>query len=543
MSLSSHRGPDASKAIIINKSTAISHNRLSIIDPTPIADQPIVIDDRYYLSFNGEIYNYKSLRDTLKNNGVEFKTNSDSEVLMQLIIAEGKDAIHKLEGIYAFVFHDSGSNYTLASRDRSGIKPLFYIDRDQSILISSECNPLKEPFEDIRIDPLKLAHTLQYKYPDQGCIYNGINSLSPEYLLEIQNGKLSLSTKKTTSRSLSTFKRLFTEAVSLNMTSDVPVGISLSGGVDSRSILLEAHNLGYKNLTCFYVNCDEDINERDELVQLTNRLGYHLIEVDYQTNFNTEFKNYIHALDQPIGDIAGFLTYLITKKANEHGIKTLLSGIGADELFAGYNRHRAIKNHTLLSLVPWFLFEKSNRLFDKLSKSIRFSKTESWNNFISLSLPFLSKRSLSSSISNLKDALSHDQNNYLRFQILPLADLAGMANSVEIRVPFLYSGLIHYSNSQPSSYYFKKSVKWELKERFNFKKRTKKGFGIPITKTPYITQALKELSDKKHVFYTFISYDETQQLISNPFQKSFPYTLEVWNLIILSTWLKNNWFR
>lgn len=543
MEATSHRGPDHSAYQIINRYTGIAHNRLSIIDHHSNSNQPFIINDNYFLSFNGEIYNYQELRKIIKseNTNINFNTNSDTEVLMHLLILEGKDALKKLEGMYAFVFYDKNKDYLLAANDSFGIKPIYYSSSQDSFIISSESKPIHNIIKsDLNIRAI--PQYLNFKYSEESTFYTGIERLNSNQIIERFNNQTEFNERPIHITSPKhDLKSTFQNTINLNCQSDSPLGISLSGGIDSTAILHQLHLLDKKIITCFYINCDDDTKELESLKKLTFDFNYHLEIIDFNTDFNTNFTNYLSSIDQPIGDIAGFLTYLVTKKAQELGVKTILSGLGADELFAGYNRHKAIYWHTILKLLPLKISTK-NRLLNKLSQSIRWSKSESWDNFIRISLPLKEPLSKSTRVNSIKESLTHDLSHFLKFQTLPLTDQSSMINGTEIRVPFLNRHLLAYTRSKPASYFFKKGSKWELSKLFSFNKKTKKGFGITLTpelmKSDIITSILKKLDDPNHLFYTFIDYQKTQQLIFEQKTQTKNHSLELWTLAIGAYWIE-----
>ena len=265
--------------------------------------------------------------------------------------------------------------------------------------------------------------------------------------------------------------------------------------------------------------------------------------IDFKTDFDSNFSHYLNSIDQPIGDIAGFLTFLVSKRARELNIKTLLAGIGSDELFGGYNRHNAIYWHSILKLCPLKplqILAPQHRLLNKLAQNMRWSKSDTWNNYIRLSLPFITLVN-TAKIQNLKTALDHEFSHFIKFQLLPLTDQSSMINGVEVRVPFLSNNLLNYSKSKPSSYFFKKHAKWELAKLFNLEKRTKKGFGISLNpdlfKNNLISSIFDKLEDPNHLFYTFIDYKKTQDLIFEQKNQLHNHSLELWTLVIGAYWI------
>lgn len=540
-----HRGPDNTTHTFITPKIAIGHNRLSVINLKEEANQPFCINNRYYLSFNGEIYNYKLLQEELKNEGFPCNTNSDTEVVLRLLILKGMECLSQLIGMYAFVFYDSLTDTTIATRDAFGIKPLYYHFENQQLFISSETKALTSKGVKKQLHPTALAHYLQFKYaPITTTFYNTIHSLSPQYVLMYKEGKITLLPKpKPKSLPSISLKQLLTKSVEENGISDTKIGLMLSGGIDSQSLLLTLKELKRENTICFYVNGDADTKEETAIKKLTQELGFQLEVINWQKAFNTNLEEYLNTIDQPVGDIAGYLTFLISKRAKELGVKSLLSGIGADELFAGYNRHKAFyyaqKWHLKLFKPVSFLF-KNNRLISKLFKSLHASPHQTWLNFIALELPFTTTSNSTAAFS-FKDCLKHDLENYLVGDVLSVTDQSSMANGVEVRVPFLNEEIRHYTQSKTATYFFKNGSKAELRTIFHLPKTTKKGFGIPFKteyfNIPVIKSCFELLENPNHLFYEHLSFTKTQNLIQQHKKSTKDYSPECWTLLIGSYWL------
>ena len=543
-----HRGPNNTAYKFITPKIAVGHNRLSVIDLKEEANQPFCIDNRYYLTFNGEIYNYKLLREELKNEGFPCQTNSDTEVVLRILISKGVEGIAAFIGMYAFVFYDCLTDTTIATRDTFGVKPLYYHFENQQLLISSETKALTNFGLKKQLNPTALAHYLQFKYaPIDTTFYNSIHSLSPKHILIYKEGKATFLPKQTPKpNTTAPLKQLLKKSVEENCVSDAKIGLMLSGGVDSQSLLLLLKELEMANCICFYVNCDNDIKEEKAIKELTKKLGFQLEVINWNTSFETNLEEYCNTIDQPVGDIAGYLTYLISKRAKALGVKSLLSGIGADELFAGYNRHKAFYYTRKLNLrlpKPLVFLFKSNRLVSKLFKNIHASPYQTWLNFISLELPF-TKTAVSTTPFSFQDCLQHDLENYLVGDVLSVTDQSSMANGVEVRVPFLNEIVKSYSQSKPSTYFFKNGSKGELRSMFNIPKTTKKGFGIAFKQDyfhiPFIKNTFLLLENPSHEFYKHLSFTETQHLLQQHKACKKDYSPECWTLLIGAYWLQKH---
>lgn len=552
-----HRGPDYSNYIQINSHTSIAHNRLSVIDLSANANQPFVLENRYYLSFNGVIYNYKTLRKSLENEDIKFTTNSDTEVLTQLLITKGEKGIALLKGMFAFVFFDNQTHSLIAARDSYGIKPLFYFESEEYLIFSSETRGIiASRCHQPTVNKNGINDYLNFKYTTENTtIYNRLYSLNPNELFiysEATSTRSSFQQEKLffNTNSIPQLKSTIEAGILASLTSDVPLGLLLSGGVDSMLIYTTIKKYSTEKITCFYINADNDAEEQQQLEKLTQHHHDELIQVDYLVDFEQNLLSYISHLDHPIADSGGFLTWLLTKTAQEKNIKVVLSGAGGDELFCGYNRHFAFHQYLKLkSLIPFklinwlpttFLFpKKGNRLITKLLSDVSSNKTETWSNFIRLSLPLKNHVQLTDKIDTLDKAMVHDQTNYMIKDVLSITDLASMAHGVEVRVPFLYN-----QNTINSATLLKKGKKWILKELLTQSTRSKKGFGIYLNEqllnTPIIASILVELKNPVHYIYTYLNYTETQQLIQQHQNKKNNYSPELWALIILICWLNTH---
>ncbi len=549
-----HRGPDFSTFIHINSNTSIAHNRLSVIDLSDSANQPFVVNNRYFLSFNGELYNYRTLRILLEKEGLEFKTYSDTEVLTQLLIIKGEETISLLKGMFAFVFFDSQTNHIIAARDSYGIKPLFHYENDEVLIFSSEIKGIiASSYYTPNINKQGINDYLNFKYvTGNTTIYSNIISLHPNEVLTYKNNhskKFFVSLEKLAfeSKSISKLKTTVTDGIIASLTSDVPLGILLSGGIDSNLIYKTLKKYSSEKTTCFYINIDNDFKEQEELEKLTQSNNDELIKIDHLENFEINFHNYIRDLDYPIADSGGFLTWLLTKCAHEKGLKVVLSGAGGDEIFCGYNRHLAFHYYLKMrTIIPFkllmhfpftYLFSKNNsRLIKKVIGDLDSNPTATWANFVRLSLPQKHQIVLTEEISSLDHALLHDQENYLTKDVLSITDMASMANGVEVRVPLLYN---QYNIS--ANILLKKGKKWILKEILNSRTKSKKGFGIHLThkllETPLIANLISALESPQHYIYSYLEYDKTQSLIQQHRNEKNDYSPELWSLIILICWL------
>jgi asparagine synthase (glutamine-hydrolysing) len=359
----SKRGPD-NRSTKSFKSLALGHARLSIIDTSKGANQPLTDrTGRYTIVFNGEIYNYQELKQELIEDGVVFLTTSDTEVLLYLFIKYGASCLEKLNGFFAFSIFDQQENSLFVARDRMGIKPLLYHFDGKQIIFASELKAILTFNINKKIDQISLFNYLQFNYiPTHNSIIEGVNKLKPGHFFEIKNinklpkeiveelyYEIPLNQESTIQanamnyeKSQEMLRNLLDDAVQKRLVSDVPVGTFLSGGVDSSiiSLLAKKHkpdlqtfSIGFKEEPYFdetiYANAvAKKIGTQHHVFSLTNNDLYEDLE------------NILAYFDEPFADSSAIAVYLLSKRTKEQ-VTVALSGDGADEMFSGYNKHMA----------------------------------------------------------------------------------------------------------------------------------------------------------------------------------------------------------
>jgi asparagine synthase (glutamine-hydrolysing) len=333
-----HRGPDAHQLVTFPELT-LGHHRLSIIDTSEAANQPFTSEDgRYVLVFNGAIYNYLELKAKLPD--YHFKTQSDTEVLLAALITWGKEALAKLNGMFAFAFWDNESKELLLVRDRYGIKPLYYAASNDTLFFASEIRAILASNQVSRkLNKAAFQYYLQYQSVlSPQTLVEGIQSVQPGWMLVINNDGISEKQwyEPTLSNDKVNIRELVLDAVKLRMRADVPVGLFLSAGIDSSllaSIIRKELDLPLHSLTVGFQ--EESFSEANEAEQWAKSLGCEhdtlLLKPD---DLLHDLPNIINQFDTPSGD--GINTFVVAREAHKKGIKVALSGLGSDELFAGY---------------------------------------------------------------------------------------------------------------------------------------------------------------------------------------------------------------
>lgn len=343
-----HRGPDA-EGIYVDDHIALGHRRLSIIDLSAEANQPMWdYTGRYALVFNGEIYNYKDVRSTLKD--YPFKTQSDSEVVIAAYAVWGPQGLQHLNGMFAFAIWDQQEKTLFAARDRLGKKPFFYNHTASHFIFGSEVRSiLASGLVDGKLDENQLDEFFKYQAAQHDhTLIQGIRRMPAGHYMLIKNGQLSLQrywgydhlqpSTDHLSQAKAKVKDLFMDSIRLRMVSDVPVGAFLSGGIDSSLVVACMAEQSTSPVHTFTISFDEkkyDESPYAEIIAKQYRTDHHRINIRPEA-FLESFDEILSSMDIPSGD--GPNTYLVSKYTRQAGVKVALSGLGGDELFAGYNK-------------------------------------------------------------------------------------------------------------------------------------------------------------------------------------------------------------
>ena len=505
----SHRGPD-NDGLFFHDKIGMGMRRLSIID-TATGRQPIFNEDKsVVIVFNGEIYNYKQLMEGLKQRGHQFSTHSDTETIVHLYEEKGIDCIEHLRGMFAFALYDIKKETLFLVRDRVGIKPLYYFEKNGQLLFGSEIKSLLE-FDGIS----KEAHLpaidsyLKLRYiPGPETIFSGVHKLPAGHWMSYQNGttkqasywdpafemvKASEAKRVSDQDYRDRFSEVFQETMKLHLESDVPVGSYLSGGLDSSLITAEAAKLSGSPVETFCVGFDWGQDETINAREVASSLGCNYNEVTCKAEDLRLLPEMIWHYDEPIGDPIALPTFLLSRLAQKK-VKVVLTGEGADEVLAGYLFHRVLDlTRRGRNLLPSFLFNKvlspaiqklpvhlldsifdypaflgtkgrdkvaryislvaKNDLKEMYEFLITLSDREA-RNALYLKPEFFSSRAEMQRPSNkklpfLNRALLLQYSSWLPDNILARQDKMSMANSVEARVPFLDHKLIEFLMSVP----------------------------------------------------------------------------------------------
>jgi asparagine synthase (glutamine-hydrolysing) len=355
-----HRGPDAAGTWSHEDARVVvqfGHRRLSIIDLSAAADQPLS-KNGLTISYNGELYNYRELRAELISRGARFTTSSDTEVVLEAWRAWGSQALRRFRGMFAFALLDNGTGDLVLARDPLGIKPLYYLPRGNGVVFASELKALVAAVgSELRIEPGALvASMLYYWLPERRCAIDGVRKLPggswarfrPDGTSSVHHyWRIEDVAAQSATGPAADLGPVIEESVTAHLVSDVPVSSFLSGGLDSSIVTVLAHraNAGIDAYTIAFRPEDQRLEAMpDDAVyarKVAARYGITLHEIEISPDIVSLLPRMVDVLDEPIGDPAAINTLLMCEAARERGVKVVLSGMGADELFGGYRKHLA----------------------------------------------------------------------------------------------------------------------------------------------------------------------------------------------------------
>lgn len=584
------RGPDF-QDIVTTPKAILGHVRLSIIDTSSDSNQPMSDKTgKFWLVFNGEIYNYKSLRDELiSKHSFEPKTNGDTEVLLYGLIFEGEAFLKKVNGFFAFGFVDTVENTILLGRDRFGIKPMYFSKSEEHLVFGSTVQAVSCGIDKKEIDFESLSKYLQYSYiPAPATILKGIQKLEPGYILSINsNGIEKKCFYEIPSTGLSDgvnideqFIELLTQSVSDRLIADVPVGTFLSGGYDSTLITSIAKELK-PDIPAFSIgfpdNAFFDESERARAVAKHMGVEHHVIPVSNQ-KIDDAIQNVFEALDEPFADSSAILVNILSEYTRQH-VKVALSGDGADELMGGYNKHRALLqsvadtklNMVLKPLEPVFRHfpeSRNSRLLNEIRKAKRYidglalSYNERYDAWASFTKKTLVAQLLQSPLNiqtphhsvtenDFNSVLKADMKQVLPNDMLTKVDLMSMHHGLEVRVPFLDHRVVDFLFKLPAHQKLnidqgKLLVKNALHKRVpkSLMEKGKKGFEAPLThwfkgplKEMRSTYLSKTKLDKQGIFNSdAVNKLEVKAISRNA--GDAPHTL--WAILVFQVWYNRN---
>jgi len=593
-----HRGPN-SEGIWMDDSVALGMRRLSIID-LHTGDQPVFNEDRSVIvMMNGELYNYREVRSDLEKKGHKFTTKSDTEILPHLYEEYGENLVDHLNGMYAFSLWDTRKKKLIIARDRFGEKPLYYGVFGGKLLWASEpkallAHPAVNP--EINLDALR--QYLSYDYvPAPNSIYKGISKLPAAHIMTVESGSISIRRywnqtfekdvrKQSIETSAAELNELLADAVKMRLVADVPLGILLSGGIDSSTVAAFAVRQSAERVRTFSIGFEEDSFDESKYARMVAK---HLDTEHYEEKLSASTAGDLISeigdwLDEPLSDGSLIPTYLLARFVRRH-VTVALGGDGGDEIFAGYPMYFAHKVAKTYTSIPRFLragliepavrrlpVSTKNMSFDfKAKRFIRAANFDtvkrhhSWFGSFSLDEQeqLLTHDILAASdgdiyrapreMLGLCDAADEieqmqflDMNFYMAEDILTKVDRAAMAVSLETRAPFLDPRIAQFAASLPLEYKLKGSNGKHILKRSvehmlprAILDRPKKGFGIPIAEwlkgrlNPLMHDLLA--ADRLKVQGLFVP-DHVDRLMLEHETGRASHHKQLWTLLVFQLW-------
>jgi asparagine synthase (glutamine-hydrolysing) len=605
-----HRGPDDAGTIIIDGGSAepcqigFAHTRLSIIDLSPLGHQPMQDPSTgNWIVFNGEIYNFRELRRDLMEKGAEFRSQSDTEVVLAAYRVWGEECLLRLRGMFAFALWDAQRRRLLLARDPMGVKPLYYYGSERIFFFASEVRTLLQT----GLVPRKIDGTGALSYLAFGSVYEpwtiveGVRAVPPGHVLTWEQGSLSAreywsllpgasgrvgeDEPSRNGAGAGHLPEILRESVLSHLVSDVPVGVFLSGGIDSSSLVAIMHRNGVRANTFSLVFREEEFNEGPYSRAVARRFDTEHLEIPVsQGDTLALLPEALRAMDQPTMD--GINTYLVSAKARSVGVKVALTGLGADEMFAGYSNFRRVpkmermaarlkrlpalarrplaasvaivagktdRNRKLAELVlaeesfvhPYFLVRE---LFAGAEQRALFPSDKYEVAKRTLDDDLCASIARASTLDPVNRVSYLESHWYMRNTLLRDSDFMSMAHGLELRVPFLDRAMVEacfripgkrkLQGSSPKSLLLA-SLGVELPAEIV--KRPKRGFTFPFERwlrgemRPVIENALLGRDSDQAILNPGAVHDVWNRFLSGETSWTRP-----WSLFVLKRWCEQN---
>ncbi|WP_394972474.1 asparagine synthase (glutamine-hydrolyzing) [uncultured Croceitalea sp.] len=603
-----HRGPDDDGvfcSIERDYSIAMGMRRLAIID-LDSGKQPIYSKDKQIvIVFNGEIYNYQTLRNKLIKTGVEFETKSDTEVILKLYEIEGESSFSKLDGMFAFSIYDKKKSKVYIARDFFGEKPLYYHINENNLIWASELKSIT-PFltSKPKISKTGLNLYLRLTYiPAPNTIFEGVHKLKANHYISydiksrilkknIIHPDVVLSKKNSISfnDAKKSVKEQVEETVLSRSVSDVSIGTFLSGGVDSSivsSCLAKNLNEKINTFSIGFKKASFDESNKSRIIAKLINSNHHEFIID-ENDLRNDIHSILNNFDEPFSDPAALPTYMVSKKTSEH-VKVALTGDGGDEVFGGYNKYYIGKlNKKYTSIIPKALHNSFNSAISpllktsddqkgkkyrikKLLNSISYNGDYYWdiislgNTATQLKSLLIEKLQVKNIFNEYKEILGIKKpislTNYrfidkflsLEGGMLPKVDRTSMLTSIECRAPLLNKDLWDFTNSLPEEYLLKGwNKKYILKEAFksefprDFLEKSKQGFNVPVG--DWLRSILKSelesyIEPKFLEKQQIFNSDYLNALVKNHLSGKEDNSDSVWNIYCFQKWYCNTYSK
>ena len=598
--LLSRRGPDCQK-VYTDKRICLGHARLSVIDLSEKANQPMHDSTgRYTIVYNGEVFNYRRLREKLIDKGYKFTSESDAEVVLYQYINDGPKCLDKFVGFFAFAIYDKVDDVLFIARDRMGQKPLLYWQGHDRIVFASEMKAMMALGVPRKLDMTSLFAYLQFNYiPSPDTIFENVKKLNPGHYLMVSNGQtkevryysipynysnLEVMDYEHAQRML---RELIEQSVAERLAADVPVGAFLSGGIDSSVIVAEASK-HVDQLDTFSIGyADEPFFDETRYAQLVAdkfHTNHHVFKLTNNDLFECLY-NVLDYLDEPFADSSAIAVNILSRETRKH-VTVALSGDGADEVFGGYNKHlahyRALKGGIANTLVrmagPLYellpqsrntKFSNKIRQLNRFAKGLKLNEQDRYMAWASLMDEDTASRMLNRKVliqdnnrrkfniiscirddKQIGDILYADMQLVLVSDMLFKVDMMSMAESLEVRSPFLDHRLVNFAFSLPCNYLvnsrkrkmilqdaYRQQLPYEL---YN---RPKHGFEVPLLnwfrgelrstiETDYLND---DFIREQNIFNPEMVRQLKEQMLSKSPADSQAH---IWALIVFQHWWK-----
>jgi asparagine synthase (glutamine-hydrolysing) len=590
-----HRGPD-DEGFYFKRAIGLGHRRLSILDLSERGRQPMcTADGRFVITYNGEVYNYLELRKDLEAGGYVFQTETDTEVILALYAQKGSECLQFLNGMFAFAIWDAVERTLLLARDRIGIKPLYYAETADGIVFASEIKALLASQQlPPQVATENIDTYLSFGYvPGAATLFQGVRKVLPGQWLQISPEGIQCTSywdleyvpnlQRNPQETADELRELLLDAMRIHLRSDVPVGVFLSGGLDSSATVALLAEAGIHNLQTFSVaypaGAQYDETPFARLVADRFQTDHHVLYVD-PNQFLDCIPHFIWYMDEPVAEAPAIAFYLIAKLLREH-VTVALSGEGADELFAGYAVYRYMRWIEAYRKLPEGIRSRLDSLLlepilnvigtEKMRKYFRlahqplneryrgvsnydpeykeFLYTDDFSAALATN-PILDPLALYYAKTQRLDALTQmlysDLNTWLVDDLLIKADRMTMAHSVELRVPFLDYRVIEYAATIPSNMKLRAGVvKWILKramkDRLPKEILTRKKMGFP---TPLASMFQRDLSgylrdlllSPKCLNRQYFKRQAVERLIEENTSRKKDHHRVLWQLVVLEEW-------
>ena len=598
-----HRGPDG-RGTVIERNVGLGHRRLAIIDVDG-GNQPLSNEDgSVQIVFNGEIYNYQELRQSLASGGHRFRTKSDTESIVHLWEDKGVDCVHDLRGMFAFAIYDRKRGTCFLARDRVGIKPLYYLQTQDSFYFASELKPLCQiPGVQLTVDPRAIDLYLQYQYvPAPHTIYKEIKKLCPGHhiLLDIDDNSpadpkcywnVQFAPDRTISEEqwIERIDASLRETVKTHLVSDVPFGAFLSGGIDSSTVVSYMSEIMQEPVSTFCIgHADAAYDERNWAEEAAKKCGASYREYEADSDGISLLPELVSGYGEPFADSSAIPTWQVSKLARQN-VKMVLSGDGGDELFAGYHAYASLQSQCRTPDSP--LLRVRNRIgnvarsvgllaknptlaslkYDRTSVIQHETRRELWHTeYREVVDHTLAEFETRFNAYRDKDVIStlqrFDIENYIPYDNLTKVDIASMHHGLEVRVPLLdhrfievaaqvppelkccptdgsgYSGLcsLRDPRSVVKKYLLKRNAERFFSKEFIY--RPKRGFEIPV-RNWFAGPKGNELRAEIQSPDSELSQFFRQPVLSRIAETASvdrKSAWQAWSLLVLAEWLRQN---